>query len=351
MTVVIIPAYQPDKTLEELTDQLWLYGCRIVVVDDGSGKEYRHIFEGLKDVCIVLTHLANRGKGAAIKTALRYIENEIWDYDVIGVMDADGQHMTEDMMELSEFSRQHKDALALGVRSVGKEMPPKSRFGNQITRGVFRFVSGVRVSDTQTGLRAFAPELIPELLKVGGDRYEYEMNVLMAFAKAGIPIVEFPIHTVYLDKGNSNSHFHVFWDSVRIYGDILKFALSSFSSFVLDYILFLVLMILLPHEAGYVLLANIAARIASACCNYAMNCRFVFRSGKRFGTALGYFALAGVMLAMNSVILEVFVNMLHVPVYLAKLATECLLFLVSLLVQKCVIFRKGNGLALAEKRF
>lgn len=227
MTAVIIPAYKPDKTLTVIADQLWLSECRIVVVDDGSGEEYRNIFEGIKDICVVLTHLENRGKGAAIKTALHYIKDEVWGCDVIGVMDADGQHMIQDVMKLSEFSKEHQGALALGVRSVGKEMPLKSRLGNQITRNVFKIISGVDVSDTQTGLRAFAPDLISELLKVDGDRYEYEMNVLLAFAKKGIPIVEFPIHTIYQDKNNSSSHFRALWDSVRIYKNILKFTLSS----------------------------------------------------------------------------------------------------------------------------
>lgn len=351
MTAVVIPAYKPDKTLTVIADQLWCCGCKIVVVDDGSGKEYRHIFDSLKDICIVLTHLENRGKGEAIKTALRYIKDEVWGCDVVGAMDADGQHMTEDMMKLSEFSRKHRNALALGIRSVGKEMPIKSRLGNQITRTVFQLISGVNVSDTQTGLRAFSPELIPELLKVGGDRYEYEMNVLITFAKKGIPIVEFPIHTIYRDKYNSCSHFRAFKDSVRVYRDIFKFTLSSLSSFVLDYILFFMLMLVFPHKAFYVLFANIAARVVSAFYNYAMNCRFVFHSEKRFGTAAGYFALAGVILVLNSILLETFVNMLHFSVYSAKLLTECLLFLVSWLIQNSIIFQKDSGLALEGKRF
>lgn len=350
MTVVIIPAYQPDKTLLKIVEELWDCGCRILVVDDGSKAEYRPIFDGIRDIAIVLTHGKNRGKGAAIKTAMRYIQNEVWGCDVIGVMDADGQHMTADMMALAEFSRKHRGALALGVRDVGRKMPLKSRLGNQITRGVFRLVSGLKVSDTQTGLRAFSPELIPELLQVEGDRYEYEMNALMAFARAGIPIVEFPIHTIYRDQSNSCSHFRALADSVRIYKDILKFTLSSLSSFALDYILFFVIMLFLPKEAAYVLFANVAARMVSAYYNYAMNCRFVFHAAKRAGTAAGYFALAGLILAGNSILLEIFVNVLHVSVYPAKLLTECLLFLASWLVQKGVIFRKENRFSFAEKR-
>lgn len=350
MTAVIIPAYKPDQTLAVIVDQLWACGYRIIVVDDGSGGEYEPVFAKVRDTCIVLRHPENRGKGAAIKTALRYIKNEVWDCDVIGIMDADGQHLTEDLVKLSEFSRTHRNTLVLGVRNVGKEMPLKSRLGNQITRMVFKFASGADISDTQTGLRAFGPELVTEMLKVEGDRYEYEMNVLLSFVKLGISIAEVPIHTVYQDKNNSNSHFRVFGDSLRIYRGILRFTLSSFSSFVLDYLLFSMLMLFLPHTAVSMLLANIAARLVSAFYNYSVNCRFVFHTGKRISTAAGYFLLAGFLLAMNSIILEMFVHILHFSVYPAKLLTECLLFLLSWLAQSCVIFRNERGLGFVSKK-
>lgn len=224
MSVVIIPAYKPDETLVTITDQLWSYGYQIIVIDDGSGEEYQRIFDKVRDVCIVLSYLENRGKGAAIKTALSYIKKEMWDSDSdpIGVMDCDGQHLPEDMLKLLETARRHKKTLVLGVRDIGKKMPLKSRLGNRITRSVFKFITGVNVSDTQTGLRAFGSELIPEFLSVKGERYEYEMNVLMKCAKVKIPVEEVPVNTIYRDKSNSNSHFRGFKDSVRIYKDILK---------------------------------------------------------------------------------------------------------------------------------
>lgn len=223
MSVVIIPAYKPDETFVTITDQLWAYGCQMVVVDDGSGEEYKKIFDKVRDICIVLQHSKNRGKGAAVKTALSYIKNELWDSGLVGIMDCDGQHLPEDMLKLLEFARTHRKALVLGVRTVGAGMPLKSRFGNKVTRIVFRIASGAEVSDTQTGLRAFGAGMIPDLLSIEGDRYEYEMNVLMTLAKKKIPIEEVPIHTIYRDKKNSNSHFRSFADSVRIYKEILKF--------------------------------------------------------------------------------------------------------------------------------
>ena len=172
MAVVVIPAYQPDETLVTITDRLWVYGCRIVVVDDGSGKEYQSLFERLEDICVVLHHRKNRGKGAAIKTGLRYIKREFWDSEVVGTMDADGQHLPDDMIRLLESAREHPDALILGVRKTGKEMPLRSRLGNQITRAVFHLLSGVKVSDTQTGLRAFGAQQIERMCQIRGERYE-----------------------------------------------------------------------------------------------------------------------------------------------------------------------------------
>lgn len=340
MSVVIIPAYKPDETLVTITGKLAAYGCQMVVVDDGSGEEYQKIFGKVKDICIVLHHLENRGKGAAIKTALTYIKNESGDSGPIGIMDCDGQHLPEDMMKLLEFAGAHRKALVLGIRTVGAEMPMKSRLGNKITRMIFRLVSGIKVSDTQTGLRAFDGEMIQKLLSVEGERYEYEMNVLMTLAKKKVPIEEVPIRTIYRDENNSNSHFRSFVDSVRIYKDILKFTFSSFSSFFLDYLLFSLMMFFMPHTAVYTLLANIAARAASAFYNYSMNCRFVFHTKRKAKTAAHYFALAGFLLIMNNLVLGMFTQVFHLSVYPAKLMTECILFLFSWLIQKFVIFRK-----------
>lgn len=221
MSVVIIPAYKPDETLLDVVDKLWTYGCEIIVVDDGSGEEYLSIFERICDASIILHHATNMGKGVAIKTALSYIKNELWENQVIGIMDADGQLLPEDMMKLLDAAENHAKALVLGVRNVGKDMPWKSRWGNRITRTVFRLLSGAEISDTQTGLRAFRMELLDEMYQVSGERYEYETNVLMQMVTSNVPIIEIPIHTIYRNEKNSTSHFRVIKDSVSIYKDLL----------------------------------------------------------------------------------------------------------------------------------
>lgn len=349
MAFVIIPAYKPDRTLISLVGQMWDTGCRIIVVDDGSGEEYQDIFEEISDVAVILRHPENRGKGAAIKSALAYIEEKRTHRDVVGVMDADGQHLPEDMLKLLEAAEEQGRTLVLGVRNVGHKMPLRSRLGNKITRIVFHLASGVKVSDTQTGLRAFGTELIPLFQKVTGERYEYEMNVLMTAARRELHIEEIPVKTIYRDEDNSTSHFRAVQDSFRIYKEILKFTLSSFSGFVVDYLLFWSCLRVFPKTEAMILTANILARLVSSYFNYSMNCRFVFGRKKELRTAMDYFVLAGFILVMNNVILIGFTQIGHFSPYTAKLFTECTLFVISLTVQKFVIFRRKKALPVIGK--
>lgn len=343
MSTVVIPAYQPDEELVKIADKFWMYGCRMVVVDDGSGEAYQNIFDRIRDICVILKHPQNQGKGAAIKTALSYIEKTCPEEDWIGIIDCDGQHLPEDLLNILKFAENHERALYLGVREVGKEMPLRSRLGNEITKGIFHLVSGVKVSDTQTGLRVFSSDYIPKMLAIEGKRYEYEMNVLMTFAKEKIPIREIPIHTIYRDQENSTSHFRTVVDSLRIYKDIFKFSLSSFSSFLLDYLLFVLGMCIVPHTAEMVLGVNVAARIVSAFYNYSMNCRFVFHTRRKMNTAAQYFALAVGILILNNVCLQAYMQGCHLSAYTAKILTEVTLFCISWMVQRFLIFRKKTG--------
>lgn len=337
---VIIPAYNPEENLKDIVEKVWDLGNQIIVVDDGSGEDKMELFHSLSEKAIVIHHEANQGKGAAIKTALSYIKDNLWDCDVVGIMDADGQHLPEDMEKLLLRAANKEQALLLGVREIGKKMPLKSCLGNGITRLVFQAVSGVKVSDTQTGLRAFPISLLNVLLEVKGTRYEYETNVLFYCARNNIPMLEVPVKTIYHDRENSCSHFHPVRDSVRIYKDILKFSLSSLSSFVVDYLLFCGFMFVFPKTAPWILAGNILARVISGGYNYLMNCRFVFRTGMKAQSVLQYLALAAGILFLNSVILQFYAGVLAIPVYGAKILTEVSLFVISFAVQRKWIFHR-----------
>ena len=265
-------------------------------------------------------------------------------------MDADGQHLPDDMEKLLIKSVSEPGALILGCRTIDNDVPWKSRMGNLITRQVFRLTTGAAVSDTQTGMRAFSSRLLDFMLDISGERYEYEMNVLVTCAKAGIPIIEVPIQTIYHDKGNSCSHFRKVRDSIRIYSQLLKFSFVSFSSFLLDYVLFVVFTLILPKAVSAVMAANIGARFLSGGYNYMMNCSLVFREKQSVKTAVDYVALAALILFLNNILLHVFLFVFRIPVYPAKILTECTLFLISWVIQKKLIFCDREELRVSIKK-
>lgn len=335
--IALIPAYQPDKELIQVISGLAERNFMVITVDDGSGQEYESIFRLASVKSVVLTHEINQGKGEALKTGMRYIMNQIKEPYLIVTADADGQHQIQDILNVCAEAEQHPESLVLGSRKFEGHVPLRSRFGNAVTRTVYRLCSGVSVYDTQTGLRAFTNQLTEKMLSVEGSRYEYEMNVLMYSAKTGIPIREVWISTVYLNE-NASSHFHAVRDSFRIYKEILKFSASSFISFLIDYGLFC----LLSALTGKMMLSNVTARIFSSIVNYTLNKKLVFRSQGNTGeSAVKYFLLAGVILLCNTLILKGFA-VIGLSAYLAKILTEIILFVCSYLIQHKFIFRKEH---------
>ena len=365
--IALIPAYEPERKLIGLTADLKEKGFDIVVVDDGSGPEYKDIFGELEQQATVLTHSQNRGKGAALKTGLRYI-NKYMAYTesvktaagtasvsgrdaVIVTVDADGQHLPDDVLRVAEISANRRDALVLGSRALGRDIPARSRFGNTVTRHVYSAATGVRVHDTQTGLRAFHRSLIPRLLEIEGDRYEYEINMLMKLAAEGVPVIEERIETVY-ENNNSGSHFRTVRDSFRVYKEILKFSASSLASFAVDYCMY-ALLLAATGAAGIangLILSNIGARLVSGTVNYTLNKRLVFRSRTGFAkSAAQYAMLAAFILAGNTIVLSTLVGTLGINSLAAKLITEAIFFAISWTVQKYVIFfREDSGAEINE---
>ena len=341
MDILIIPAYQPDERLIDLVNKINRTDFFTIIVNDGSSDDKKKIFASVSNSnTIVLSHDVNQGKGKAIKTALQYIKDKEIDCETIAIMDCDGQHLLKDVKNIIEKAKENKDALVIGARKVGKEMPLKSRLGNQITRSVFKLASGLYISDTQTGLRTFDRKFIDKMLQIKGNRYEYETNMLLDFAKDKIKILEVQIETVYHDKQNSCSHFRVIRDSFMIYKDLLKFGTVSFLSFLLDYILFAILTTVFCCE---MILANILARVISGIFNYEINCHFVFKEKQTLRTIIQYFCLAIFILCINNVLLTCYTNLLNIPALYSKILTEITLFIISFLVQKIFIFRKKES--------
>lgn len=347
---VVIPAYEPEEELVQLVGKLKTLGMSVIVVDDGSGDSYEHIWRKISDIAVVLHHPENQGKGAALKTAFAYILNynagcklrpqdDSHPIEHIVTADADGQHLPKDIQRVIHEVYHHPGELVLGVRAFDEHVPARSKFGNNITKHVFSLVSRTKVHDTQTGLRGFSADLLTFMLSTSGDRYEYEMNMLLEAAREKIHIDEVTIDTVYLDEKNSCSHFHTVKDSLRIYGILFKFAAASFVSFLIDYVAFVYFAYMSHGIAGGVLFSNIAARLLSASVNYRLNQSAVFHSEESAGKTLPkYAALAVFILMANSIILTFYIKTLGISPYFAKICTEITLFVISLSVQTLLIF-------------
>ena len=337
---VLIPAFKPEESLIDLSDALLKKGFhQFVIVDDGSGDDYLPIFRRLDDMgCCVLTHAVNMGKGRALKTGMNHIILNNPGIDGIITADADGQHLVKDIVRVGETLLEHKNTLVIGSRTFSGDIPLRSRFGNSITRKVFSFVSGHKVYDTQSGLRGLPSAALKDLLSLSGERYEYEMNVLLEAASLRLDIKEIDIETVYID-GNSRSHFNPLTDSFRIYRLIILFAGSSLFAFFVDFLMFALITIIFP---GVLLAAVIGARVVSSLVNFLVNRKLVFSKKNPDGTLqkhlFGYYLLVVLIMASNYGLISLFTS-LGINVYLSKVMTEVLLFFVSFTIQKRVIFK------------
>ena len=344
---IVIPAYEPDDKLIGLMDNLVSAGLSpIVVVNDGSDREtYGHIFDEVKNRgAIVLEHEVNRGKGRALKTAFEYCLNEF--EDMLGVItaDSDGQHTAPDIKKCMDALRQDPKSLVLGVRNFNESgIPARSVFGNKTTSRVMKVLVGLSISDTQTGLRGISSEFMRYLLTEKGDRFEFETNMLLATKSLGIKIVEIPISTIYLEE-NKSSHFNPIVDSVRIYAIFFKFLFSSLSSSVVDIALFTIFCGMMRGRSlpfDYIMLATIMARVISAVYNFLINYKVVFKSRTNgLWAAVKYAVLAVCIMLLSGALVSFFHGLIPAsPEFVVKIPVDCVLFLVSFLCQREIVYK------------
>ena len=213
---LVIPVCDPDEErFPPLVRRLREDSTHVVVVDDGSARG-RPAFDVVRgDVNAVLVHEVNRGKGAALRTAFAWVQANLPRAAGVVTVDGDGQHDPEDVRRVAEaLAEGPAEGLVLGVRTLGGDVPFRSKLGNIWTRGLFRLLTGLAVSDTQTGLRGIPSALLPRLLAIPGDRYEYEIRMLADARRHPAPPVEVPVRTIYLD-GNASSHYRPLRDTFR----------------------------------------------------------------------------------------------------------------------------------------
>ncbi len=355
---IVIPALNPDDRMITLVKELTEAGFEnIILVDDGSEISNRKYFKTCKEEynCRILRHVINFGKGIALKSAFNHILDNRPDINGTVTVDCDGQHVIEDILTCARLVHEHPDHLILGCRQFDdKEIPLRSRFGNKFTRHFIKLLCGINVSDTQTGLRGMSRTLIQEYFaKTKGERFEYEMNMLLCARECQIPILEFPIRTIYLEN-NESSHFNPFIDSIRIYKVFLKFMLSSLSSFVIDIALYYLLGLIFRPLIGdkvqisffgleislFILLRSVLSRLGSSLYNFTINKRQVFHNeSKDYKVILKYYTLCICQLIISALLVDKALTFIFSST-IRKCIIDTILFTVSFQIQREWVFKK-----------
>ncbi len=356
--VILIPSLEPDDRLPAYIRKLGENGFgHLVVVDDGSSEKYQPIFNEIAkmDNTVVLHHEVNQGKGIGLKTGYRYILENIPDCYGVITADADGQHTVEDCIRLAEKLATGERALYLGSRDFSeKQVPFKSKAGNRITSAVFALLYGKWLPDTQTGLRAFRREDLQFMIDVEGARFEYEMNVLIACARAKLKMIPVTIETVY-ENENEGSHFHPFRDSFRIYkvilGSFIKFCGTSLLCFLIDWALFNIFRMFFPDNnvtfLGFTLnsgiwISTVLARIISATVNFLLNKNVVFKKSGKAGISFARYAVLCVGIVILSALGTQLLTSIGVAGWLAKPIVDVILYFLSYNVQQKWVFGEGG---------
>lgn len=349
---IIIPALNPPEQLISYVTELINKGFdRILLIDDGSDENKRYIFDSLNrfDEVTIFRHGVNLGKGRSLKNAFNYIL-AYWEDSAKGVItvDSDGQHTIEDIIKLHNMLEIQKEpVLILGTRDFDeREIPFKSRYGNKVTSLVFRILYGIKIDDTQTGLRAISKEYLYDYCTLRGEHFEYEMNMLIYAALHKIKIIPCFIKTVYFDN-NSETHFRPFVDSLRIYGVILKgfftYILSSVSAAGIDLVLFKLFLVILGELNLFskIICSTIIARIFSSVWNFMINRKLVFQStGKVLQQAGKYYILCIFEMFFSAIGVSAIHYIISWDEMIEKVIVDSILFLFSYQIQQLWVFRE-----------
>ena len=352
---ILIPSLHPDRKLGDYVNDLIAHGfSKIVIVDDGSGQAYRHHFEALAALpqCTVLSYPENHGKGHALKFGMEHVLKAFSDAPGVITADSDGQHNAEDCLKVARAMLEKPERLVLGTRNFRQhDVPGRSRAGNRLTSFFFVMLYGRWLPDTQTGLRGISRQLLPKAIKIPGERFEYEMNMLIHFAGWHLNFEIVPIKTIYLEN-NASSHFRAFHDSARIYkllfSNFFRFASSSALASLLDIGLFTILdKWLIPaafpafassRDYFLVLAATIVARISSSLFNYKVNRQFVFQIESRKGALGRYVVLVALVMVLSAIMVAALNSWLGIDKTLVKIAVDTMLFFINYRVQKTWVF-------------
>ena len=352
--IILIPALNPPKEiLTSYIKDLKDYGfTRILLVDDGSKQAYNEYFQNLKNEGLdVFRHYKNLGKGRALKNAFNYILNEYENFTYVITVDSDGQHKAKDVYNIASTAKiDSANIMFLGSRNFNEDnVPFKSSFGNKATSFLYKLMFSQKINDTQTGLRAIPNDFLKDFLDIPGERFEFEINMLINSTKNNKKLIEIPMQTIYFDN-NSETHFNPIVDSFKIYkimlGTFFKFILASLSSFIVDIGIFTILTKvfndLIFSSSRIIWLSTIIARIISGIFNFNINDKLVFSDQAGFKSkdkAIKYFTLWSIQMFMSAFFVDFIIKKVSYNASFIKLLVDTIIFLVSFNIQNKYIFQ------------
>lgn len=210
---VLIPTFNNDQTLEGVIKGVLAYTNYVVVVDDGSTDATANVLKSFPDISVV-HYPANKGKGYALRKGFEKARALNFDYAI--TIDSDGQHFPSDIPVLLTTLMSCEHSLIIGRRNMDQSsVPGKSNFGRNFSNFWFRFETGISLNDTQSGFRLYPLRQI-EKITFFTRKFEFEIEVLVRAAWAGVRIVEVPVNVFYPEKEKRVTHFRPFTDFTRI---------------------------------------------------------------------------------------------------------------------------------------
>lgn len=222
--LVVIPLYNHAGTVYEVARRCRSVHKDVLVVDDGSTDLRPDVFSDL-DIKLI-RHEVNSGKGTAIMTAVEEAGKNGFSHIV--TIDADLQHIPEDIVKFKTAIFEEPDAVYVGKRDFeAPNVPGSSVFGRQFSNFWYRVQTGKKIGDAQSGFRAYPVSLL-EKLKLSEKHYSFEVEVLVRSAWAEVPVKDIDISVFYPEKEKRVSHFSFFKDNLRLTHLNTKLTIRSF---------------------------------------------------------------------------------------------------------------------------
>lgn len=208
----VVPVYNNLGTVADVVRRCCEQVPNVLVIDDGSDEPVKNLL-GDSPVT-VLRHEQNQGKGEALLTALRHIQGQGGAWMI--TLDADGQHNPEDIQKFLPALRAEPEAIHIGTRDFDvPNVPGSSRFGRSFSNFWVQLETGIAVKDTQSGFRAYPVKLVSQLL-LRSSHFDFEIEVLVRAAWAGLGLHSVPISVWYPPKNERVSSFDKRKDNVRL---------------------------------------------------------------------------------------------------------------------------------------